>query len=84
MSWSLAEQRLAEPLGAMGAWAMPLPQERRQMFEFFATHGETPIAQMLSEFPAPRRPFLERGVLWLVKFGILRLSADGPFVRNPT
>jgi len=32
------------------------------------------VGAILAGFPAERRPFVERGILWLAKFGFLRLS----------
>lgn len=36
--------------------------------------GPSMVDAILSAFPAERRPFVERGILWLAKFGFLRLS----------
>ncbi len=37
------------------------------------TAGPRSVAAVLAEIPAERRPFVERGILWLAKFGIVRL-----------
>ena len=80
MTWELAKVRLSSPLGAIGQWAMPLSAEREAMFAFVAGRGLVSIAELLAGHPAPRHPFLERGVLWMAKFGILQISPDGPFL----
>lgn len=36
--------------------------------------GPKPVGAILAMFPSERRPFIERGILWLAKFGFLRLS----------
>ncbi|WP_337189101.1 glycosyltransferase family 4 protein [Phenylobacterium sp.] len=37
-------------------------------------HGPRPVGELLRDTPPDRRPFLERGVLWLAKFGFVRLD----------
>ena len=71
MTWPVAEARLGSPLGIIGHWALPFPPERKVMFEYFQAHGSATVADMLADITPRRRPFMERGVLWLVKFGIL-------------
>lgn len=36
--------------------------------------GPRPVGAILAMFPSERRPFIERGLLWLAKFDFLRLS----------
>lgn len=36
--------------------------------------GPRTVAALLSETPPERRPFVERGIVWLAKFGFVRLS----------
>lgn len=36
------------------------------------------VGDLLAAFPSDRRPFLERGILWLAKFGFVRLSGKSP------
>lgn len=38
------------------------------------SEGSRPVGAILAMFPSDRRPFIERGLLWLAKFGFLRLS----------
>lgn len=42
--------------------------------------GPRSVRALLAEIPPERRPFVERGILWLTKFGFLRLS--GKSTRN--
>ncbi len=73
MTWEIASARLTTPLGIIGQWALPFPAERKAMFAYFETHGPATVADMLAQASPRRQPFLERGVLWLVKFGVLQL-----------
>jgi hypothetical protein len=36
------------------------------------------VGALLAAFPPDRRPFVERGILWLAKFGFVRLSGKSP------
>ncbi|WP_430426088.1 glycosyltransferase family 4 protein [Phenylobacterium sp.] len=36
------------------------------------------VGALLAAFPPDRRPFVERGILWLAKFGFVRLSGRPP------
>ena len=73
MTWEIARTRLNRPFGTIGQWAMPFPAERQAMYAYFETHGPATVADMLTQASTRRQPFLERGVLWLVKFGILQV-----------
>jgi len=40
--------------------------------------GPRPVSDLLAETPPERRPFVERGILWLAKFGFVRLGGLSP------
>jgi len=40
--------------------------------------GPRSVAALLAEAPPERRPFVERGILWLAKFGFVRLGGMSP------
>lgn len=82
MTWDIARQRLGRVFAALNRWAMPVPSELEQMIAFFAPRGQATVAEMVAQAPPHRHPFLERGVLWLVKFGILYIAPEGPFLRR--
>lgn len=44
----------------------------------FLTPGPHTVGALLEATPPERRPFLERGILWLAKFGVLRLRGITP------
>lgn len=41
-------------------------------------NGPRSVAALLAEIPSQRRPYVERGLVWLAKFGVLRLGAGRP------
>ncbi|WP_293898510.1 glycosyltransferase family 4 protein [Phenylobacterium sp.] len=66
----------AEIIGRPSVWnlAARLPELDEVEFLLAAlTAGPCPVALLLEGFPPERRPFVERGILWLAKFGVLRL-----------
>lgn len=82
MTWETGRARLTHPLGALGAiWALPSLVEAEAAFSLLSARSEASVAEILETFAPGRRSFLERGLLWLVKFGILEL-VDPPTVEN--
>lgn len=75
ITWSVAEERLRLPLGGVGRWALPSVAEMRQAFEFFSSHPYAEVTKLLATYPQQRHPFIERGLLWLVKFGALEITS---------
>jgi hypothetical protein len=57
---------------------MAQPQERQAAFDAVLAARGLSVAEILATAPAPRRPFLERTLLWMVKFDVLRLEAFRP------
>ena len=76
--WTHAEELLAGRLASIGRWAMAQPQERQAAFEAVLAARGMSVAEILATAPAPRRPFLERTLLWMVKFDVLRLEGFRP------
>lgn len=56
---------------------LPSITESEALIAAVAT-GPQSVGALLAAFPAARRPFVERGILWLAKFGFLRLSGKTP------
>lgn len=75
MTWDLAQARLSGGLATIGNWPRPNLQEMQAAFEFLrAQEGPAKVADVLALFPAGRRSFIERGLPWLAKFGVLRIE----------
>lgn len=83
MSWDLAKSRLTLELGAIGGWALPTLAEAQAILTYLQAHADSPVADIVATFAAPRRGFVERGLLWLVKFGVIELVSP-PSVANST
>lgn len=63
---------LARPSVRLPAARLPEPDEVEALVAYLAD-GPRMVAALMDEVPPERRPFLERGLLWLTKFGVLRL-----------
>ena len=73
--------RLSEHLAALGGWALPTLSEVGVVLGHLTDHPQASVAELVALFPVPRRGFLERGLLWLVKFGVVELVSP-PEVSN--
>ncbi len=73
LDWAGARTILNRPLAAIGRSALPSIEEAEHAFAYIAAHPQATIAEVVAQFPPPRRSFVERGLLWLVKFGLLIL-----------
>lgn len=77
----LAEGEATELLGRASvrqpAARLPSSDEVEALVAYLAA-GPCTVGALLEEVPAERRAFLERGLLWLAKFGILRLRVKTP------
>ncbi|MDO8800789.1 glycosyltransferase family 4 protein [Phenylobacterium sp.] len=75
--------RLSEHLAALGRWALPTEAEAGVVLDHLANAPQASVAELVALFPFPRQGFLERGLLWLVKFGVVELVSP-PEVSNRT
>ena len=75
VTWAVAAERLQQPLGGVGRWALPAVGEMQQAFEFFRARPYEQVLTLLENYPQHRHPFIERGLLWLVKFGALVITS---------
>ena len=56
---------------------LPGVDEVEALFASLAS-GPKSVAQLMQETPPERRPFMERSLLWLLKFDFLRLRDRSP------
>lgn len=78
--WPAAQEVLTRNLAVAGRWAMAPEEECAQVFAQVAASPEpVRVSAILAAMPEPRRPYVERTLLWLMKFDILRLmKPPGP------
>jgi glycosyltransferase involved in cell wall biosynthesis len=73
MDAAAARRRLGGPLASFITTTFPTPEEVAAILEALSA-GSLPAAELLAGFPQPRRYFIERGLLWMAKFGVLTLA----------
>jgi glycosyltransferase involved in cell wall biosynthesis len=72
--WPSAQLILSRNLAMAGRWAMAADEECQAVVDLIRAAGEASVADILAAMPAPRQPYVERTLLWLMKFDILRLT----------
>lgn len=68
-----AIERLGRPDVRFGGSRLPTEAEALSLLEALAAGPKT-VSALLAPVPAERRAIVERGLLWLAKYGFLRLS----------
>ncbi|WP_340645218.1 glycosyltransferase family 4 protein [Phenylobacterium sp.] len=76
-----ARARLSEDFAALGGSALPTLAEVDVVLDHLADGAQASVAELVALFTLQRRGFLERGLLWLVKFGVIELVSP-PQVSN--
>jgi len=74
MTWPAAEKLLQQPLGVYSAFNRPTLPEVEQILAFLAARPSATAAEIVETFPGPRRSFVERGLLWLARYGIVTMG----------
>jgi glycosyltransferase involved in cell wall biosynthesis len=76
VAWGDAEAVLKSPLASVSGYQRPSLQEAGEVFAWLAGHGPASPDQVAAQFPAHRRTFVRRGLLWMARFGALTLSRE--------
>jgi len=78
LTWPEALVRLDLHLASIGKWALPSLEETQSLFERIATLNEATVTEIIRAAPPARQPFIERGILWLAKYGLVAVRASRP------
>ena len=81
MTWDVAAALMNKPLVRLMPQYLPHPEEVKRVLEALDRAPQMTLGELLGRFPPGRRPFLERGVLWMAKYGMLQLL-DRPTILN--
>lgn len=82
MDWAAAEALMAKPLVRLLPQYLPTNDEVKQILEALHQQPQLELGDLLQRFPGGRRPFLERGVVWMAKYGLLRLLGRSNHIPN--
>ena len=69
---------LTDGLVAYAAHMLPRPDEVRALVAALATDGPATVEVLIAAFPTVRQGFVERGLLWLAKYGLVTIEATRP------
>jgi hypothetical protein len=70
---------LGGPLANYAQVGFPTAAEVEQVVAALSARPHAVVAELLESFPEGRRYFVERGLLWLAKFGVIRIHARHEF-----
>lgn len=74
IDWAAARSLMGRPLVRQAPEVLPPAEEVRAILAALAETSSLPLRELLDRFPPPRRPHLERGVVWMAKYGLLVLE----------
>jgi len=72
--WPAAQEILSRNLAAVASWVVATEEECEAAFALASAPQGVLVADILAATPLPRRPYVERSLLWLMKFDVLRLA----------
>jgi hypothetical protein len=70
----------ATKLATFGGFVGPNEAEALAIVERLSDGSQRAIRDLVADTPAGRRPFLERGLLWMVKYDLLTLLPRGAHI----
>jgi glycosyltransferase involved in cell wall biosynthesis len=73
-AWSDMEAILTFPLATHSSVHRPTLDAARRVFDWLERQGPSTVALTVAEFPPGERPFLQRGLLWMARFGAVVLT----------
>jgi glycosyltransferase involved in cell wall biosynthesis len=73
MDWAQAHELLTSPLAGYAAFNRPTLEEVEQVLTWLTPRGGATVRQLIDEFPSKRRSFVHRGLLWLARYGVIRI-----------
>ena len=82
MSWAKALERLSLSSAPYVLRFMPVEAELERLYDTIAAHPLVSVGDVVSSYPEEQRPKIARAILWLAKYGVLRLSGRAPPVES--
>jgi len=74
VAWSDAAAVLTSPLAAHSGVNRPALAECAKLFEHLAANGPSTVTDAVAQFSGGMRAFMQRGILWMARFGVLTLT----------
>ena len=76
-TWAAARGVLQQPLAAYSGFNRPTLHEVELVVDFLARRGSAMVAEVLEIIPPERRSYVERGLLWLARYGVVTIARAG-------
>jgi glycosyltransferase involved in cell wall biosynthesis len=73
-SWIDVETVLQSPLATHSNVYRPSLPAARKVFDWLVQNGPATVADVVAQFSPSERPFLQRGLLWMARFGAVVLT----------
>ena len=73
MTADAAKKILGSPYGALARSMLLADAHCEAIIKFVAARDQATVAELIANWPVGHRSFAERGLLWLVKFDVLRI-----------
>lgn len=73
LDWDEARRLLGHPLASYSPFNRPTLQEAEQVHAWLGQRASASVAELVEIIPPNRRSFVERGLLWLVRYGVIRV-----------
>jgi glycosyltransferase involved in cell wall biosynthesis len=73
MTWPVAQARLAAPLASYSRFNRPTALEVEGVLNHLAAQGPVSVAALRELVTAPRRNYLERGLIWLARHDVVEI-----------
>jgi len=77
MTAAAARARLQDPLAAYSAFNRPTLQEAELVVALLGARKTATVAEVLEAIPPQRRSFVERGLLWMARYGVVTIVRAG-------
>ena len=76
VTWTDARAVLGSPLATYANIHRPTLETAGQVFQWLEQNGPATVAQAMEPFAPGQRPFVQRGLLWMARFGAIVLAPD--------
>ena len=77
MDWEIAKAQLAQPLASYSRLNRPSDAEVEQVIRWLSERPSGRVADLLETFPAGRRGFIRRGLLWIARHDAIEIRPAG-------
>ena len=73
MTWEEAKARLSLTLANYTSNMLPSQADAEALYTALAAQPQAMVMDLVEGFPAGRRNFMQRGLIWFAKYGVARI-----------